>query len=354
LRLTARHRIAGALGILALTIAACGSSSSSSSGASSASATPTPVVTKGGTMNIGSPQEPTSFMAAACAGCVDAMFFSAAVDAPIAEGLLWYKSTEETANAKSIADYYQPWLATEVPTTTNGDVKTSGCANTDPAVKMCVTWKVRSDVTWHDGTHFSSHDVCASADYFWLKYGAKNPTSLLRTTEQDQMVKCTENSPTQATVDFKSTYAPYLSLFTGVYGVFPAKQLAVAFAGNTDLEKTAQTVDLTIGSGNPDAFKGTDTLDKIIVGSGPYVLQSYVPTKSITLVANKNYWNKAHQPNLDKVVFNFVADIQSQLNQTKAGELDFGMDYRLLYLKDLQDTAKLGKGGDRDHPPVRG
>jgi peptide/nickel transport system substrate-binding protein len=328
------------VGILALTVAACGSSSSSSS-AGSAGAAPTPHITKGGIMNIGSPQEPTSFLAAGCPGCVDSMTFSAAVDAPIAEGLLWYKSTEETASAKSIGDYWQPSLATEVPTTANGDVKTSGCANS--AAKMCVTWKLRSGVQWHDGSTFSAHDVCATADYEWLKYGAKNPTSLLNTTGRDQMIKCTEDNANQATIDYKSVYAPYLGDWGGVYGVFPAKQLEAAFAGNADLEKTPQTVDLSKGTNNPDAFKGTDTLDKIIVGTGPYVLQSYVPTKSVTLVPNKNYWNKNHQPNLDKVVFNFVADVQTQLNQVKAGELDFGMDYRVKFLPDLQDTAKQGK-----------
>ncbi|HEY6379586.1 MAG TPA: ABC transporter substrate-binding protein, partial [Candidatus Dormibacteraeota bacterium] len=327
MRLTTRHRFAGGLGILALTIAACGSSSSSTGAASTATATPTAVVTKGGIMNIGSPQEPTSFLAA---GIVDSMTFSYAVDAPIAEGLLWYKSTEETANAKSIADYWQPWLATEVPTTANGDVKTSGCANA--AAAMCVTWKLRTGVLWHDGSTFTSKDVCDTVAFFWTKYGAKNPTAILSTSGWDQILQCTQNNANTATIDYKAVYAPYLAIATGVYGILPSKQLEAAFATNADLEKTPQTVDLSAGTNNPDAFKGTDTLDKIIVGTGPYVLQSYVPTKSVTLVPNKNYWNKSHQPNLDKVVFVFVADVQTQLNQTKAGELDFGMDYRLKFL----------------------
>jgi peptide/nickel transport system substrate-binding protein len=330
------------MGILALTAAACGSSSSSTGAATStASATPTPPITKGGIMNIGSPQEPTSFLAA---GITDSMTFSYAIDAPITEGLLWYKSTEETANAKSIADYYQPWLATEIPTVANGDVKTSGCANS--SAQMCVTWKLRKGVVWHDGSAFTSHDVCATVDFFYVKYGVPgktNPTSILSTSGWDQMIRCTETDANTAVVDFKSIYAPYLSLLTGVYGVIPSKQLDVALNGNTDLEKTPKTVDLSVGSGNTDAFKGTDTLDKIVNGTGPYVLQAYVPTQTVTLVPNKNYWNKSHLPNLDKVVFHFVADVQTQLNQTKAGELDFGMDYRLKFLKDLQTTAQLGK-----------
>ena len=340
-----RHRVAGVFGVLAMGLAACGSGSSSSSGAATGSGsdtgTPTPPVTAGGTMNVGLTQEPTSFLAA---GITDSMTFSYDVDAPVAEGLLWYRSTDQTASAKSIADFWQPWLASEVPTTANGDVKTSGCPTTSAA--MCVTWKLRNDVTWQDGTKFTSHDVCATVDFFWTKYGIKkatNPTAILSTSGWDQMLDCKEDTPNQATIDFKAIYAPYLGLLTGVYGVMPSKQLDAALTTNSDLTKVKQTVDLSATTGNTDAYKGSDTLDKIIVGTGPYVLSSYVPTKSITYVRNKNYWNKQHQPSLDKIVFVIKGDVQAQFASVQAGELDMGLDYRLAFLKQLNDVAKNGK-----------
>ena len=337
-----RHRVAGTLGVLALALAACGSSSSSSSGAGSGSGTdtgtPTPPITKGGTLNVGITQEPTTFLGA---GITDSMTFSYLVDAPITEGLLWYKSTDQTASAKTIADFWQPWLATEVPTTANGDVKTSGCA--DASAKMCVTWKLRDDVTWQDGTKFSSHDVCATVQFFYLKYKDKNPTAILSTSGWDQMSGCKEDTPTQATVSFSAVYAPYLGLLTGAYGVIPSKQLDAALNTNSDLTKVNQTVDLTAATGNPAAFKGSDTLDKIIVGTGPYVLQSYVPTKSITLVRNNKYWNKQHQPSLDKIIYSIKGDVQAQFTAVSAGELDMGFDYRLAYIQRLRDLSKNGK-----------
>ena len=338
-----RHRIAGALGVLALTVAACGSSGTSSGGGESASsteATQDPNAVNGGTLNVGLVQEPTSFLAA---GITDSMTFSYAADAPVSEGLLWYRSTDQTASAKSQADFFRPDLATEVPTVANGDVKVGKgkCANAD--AQMCVTWKLRDGVQWHDGSKFSSKDVCDTANFFWLKYKDKNPTAILSTSGWDQMLDCKADSTLQVTIDFKTQFGPYLSLLTGVYGVMPSKQLQAAFAANSDLEKTNQTVDLTVGSGNPDAFKGTETLDKIIVGTGPYVLEKYEPTKDIILVRNKNYWDKKHQPHIDKIVFQIVADVQTQLNSVKAGELDFGLDYRLKFLKDLQTVAQGGK-----------
>ena len=62
------------------------------------------------------------------------------------------------------------------------------------------------------------------------------------------MLDCREDTATQATLSFKSPYGAYLRLGSGVYGVMPATQLETAFRGDTDLEKTPQTVDLTRGN----------------------------------------------------------------------------------------------------------
>jgi ABC-type transport system substrate-binding protein len=211
---------------------------------------------------------------------------------------------------------------------------------------MCVTVKLRSDVTWQDGTKLTSHDECATVNFVWLKYGLAgktNPTAVLSTSGWDQILDCKEDSPVQATIDFKSLFGPYLGLLGGEGALLPSKQLDAALNANSDLEKTQQTVDLTVGSGNTAAYKGTDTLDHIIVGTGPYVFQSYTPTKSIVYVKNNNYWNKKHQPSLDKIVFNIVGDVQAQLTAVKAGQLDMGLDYRLAFLNQLNTVAQGGK-----------
>ncbi len=323
-----------------LVLAACGGGTAPAGVAGG----PNAASNQGGTLTIGVTQEPTSFLAA---GITDSMEFSQVVDAPIAEGLLWYRPVEATANARSLADFWRPMLATEVPTTANGDVRTAGCAPIGAAghqqvPAMCVTWKLRGDVLWHDGTRFSSHDVCATIQFFWLRYGALNPTALLSTSGPDQVIDCHEDSPTQATLSFRSRYGAYLSLGSGVYGVMPATLLENAFRGDTDLERTRQTVDLRTGSGNADAYHGTDTLDNLIDGTGPYVLSSVEPTRAITLVRNRHYWDRAHQPHLDRVVFRVVSDVKSQLDQARAGEVQVGLDYRLALLRDLDAAARQG------------
>jgi peptide/nickel transport system substrate-binding protein len=341
------QRIAGAAGAGALVVlAACGSSG----GCAAPTGEPTQTgAVNGGILTVGVVQEPTSFLAA---GIVDSMTYSYAVDAPVAEGLLWYRSKDETQNARTLADFWRPDLATEVPTTANGDVKTSGCRNVtfggkEQTPKMCVTWKLRDGVTWHDGAKFSSKDVCDTFAFFWQRYQAKNPTAVQTYNGWQETIGCDDSNALQAVVSYKSTYGGYLGQATGVYGILPSKLLQNAFNGasgaGTDLTKTQQTVDLTVGSGNSEAYTGTETLDHMIDGTGPYVFQKYEPGKDIILVRNKKYWDTKHQPHLDKIVMKIVSDTKSQLDQARAGEIQFGMDYRLALLSDLNDTAKSGK-----------
>jgi peptide/nickel transport system substrate-binding protein len=337
-----RWRVAGIAGVAAMAVAACGGGGGQGTSSSSPSGSTVSGVASGGTLNIGLVQEPTSFLAA---GITDSMTYSYAVDAPVSEGLLWYRSVDETADAKTQADFWQPWLATEVPTTQNGDVKTSGCK--DSTAKMCVTWKLRTGVKWHDGSTFSAKDVCDTFKFWWLQWKDRNPTAILTTSGWDHVSSCDDSNPGVAVVNYAQTYGPYLGLGSGVYGIMPAKQLEAAFVAKNgagdDLAKVPQTVDLGAGSGNSAAFKGTDTLDRIINGTGPYVLQKYEPTKDIILVRNKNYWNKQHMPHLDQITFKVLAGTAAQLTAAKAGSIDFGLDYRLRYLKDLINESSNGK-----------
>ena len=68
--------------------------------------------------------------------------------------------------------------------------------------------------------------------------------------------------PGEALVSYKSTYGGYLGQATGVYGILPSKLLQNAFKGangaGTDLTKTPQTVDLTVGPGNAEAPRSND------------------------------------------------------------------------------------------------
>jgi peptide/nickel transport system substrate-binding protein len=55
------------------------------------------------------------------------------------------------------------------------------------------------------------------------------------------------------------------------------------------------------------------------IGSGPYVLGSWVKGSSITFAKNPKYWESGH-PLLDKVVFNFVTDDNTRLLDLESGQ----------------------------------
>ena len=324
-----RRLLTTAVGALSIAIAACGGGGGG-----------TPAAVNGGTLNLGVWQEQTSFLNA---GIVDSQTFSYLIDAPSAEGLLWYRSTTDTASAKGINDYWQPDLATEVPTVENGDVKTGSCDSSDSKVQMCVTWKLRSGVQWADGSTFSSHDVCDTVQFFWLKYGSNNPTALLSTTGWNLMLHCKEQDPQTAVVEFSQAYGPYLALMTGVYGVLPSSLLDQSFKATGNIQKDTFTVDLSKGTGGAAGFKGTATMDKFLDGTGPYVFQSYTPGQQYVFVPNKNYWNKDHQPHLDKLVFKVEPDLSTEVSQIKAGDIQGAFDLRLSNLKTIEQSAQNGK-----------
>ena len=57
------------------------------------------------------------------------------------------------------------------------------------------------------------------------------------------------------------------------------------------------------------------------VGSGPFLLEEWVPGSHITLVANDNYFRG--RPTLDKLVIRFIPDVQVAIQAFNAGELDY-------------------------------
>jgi peptide/nickel transport system substrate-binding protein len=291
----------------------------------------------GGTLTLGIWQEPAGFLDA---GVVANLPFSYVIDAPVQEGLLWYRSVQETAASTSPADYWAPDLATEVPTTANGDVRTAGCANSKAA--MCVTWKLRAGVQWHDGSAFTSHDVCDTYQMRWLKYGLAgkpNPTALASTAGWDQVIGCTEVSQSVAVVDFKSQYGPYLALGSGVYGVVPASLLDPALAEGVSLEAMSRAVDLRRGTGNAQAFSGSGTAAQVLDGTGPFVLAAYTPGDGVVLVPNQHYWNKAALPHLGKLVFRIEAGVATATSDVASGAVQVGFDLGLSNLGALLGAA---------------
>jgi len=61
--------------------------------------------------------------------------------------------------------------------------------------------------------------------------------------------------------------------------------------------------------------------DADVVGSGPYVLESYSANQSITLRANPNFWQGA--PKVDRIQYVYYTNSDAQVQALRAGEVDF-------------------------------
>jgi ABC-type transport system substrate-binding protein len=320
--------------VLAVLVSGCTSSPPSKT----ATSVPGSTAGSGGTLTVGVWQAPTTLLDD---GITGSLSFADIIAAPVEEGLLWYRSTAATATSTTEADYWSPDLATSVPTVADGGVQTSGCADT--AAAMCVTWHLRQGVRWDDGSELTSHDVCDTFDFHWLAYGAlgkPSPTPLASTTGWNQVIKCTELNASTAVVDFRSQYGPYLALGSGVDGILPASVLDPLLVAGSSLTSTTTSFDLTKGSGNAAAFKGTASLSTVLDGTGPFVMSRDTPGSQVVLVRNPDYWNQTGLAHLDKIVFRIEPDLATEKKDVRSGAVQVGLNLGLSALASLDAAVR--------------
>src|SRR5919202_4110099 len=158
---------------------------------------------------------------------------------------------------------YTPMLAMEVPTTQNGGVSADG---------KTVTYKLRRDVKWHDGTPFTAKDVV----FTWqARMDPANPVNTRAGYTDIEAVEAKDDST--AVVRFKTLYAPFLDLFGWV---LPAH----VFGGKTAMDKA--------------------DFNRKPIGTGPFKFVEWVSGDHLTVVKNPDYYRKG-APLLDQVIFRF-------------------------------------------------
>ena len=286
-----------------------------SPGTSSGNASPKP----GGSVTVASWQEQDSLLAC---NITAASPHTCAYVNPSMQGLLTVKANQDVGTNPKLSDYWVPELATEVPTLENGDVKVTGD-------RMDVTWKLRHGVSWHDGVAFSSKDVKSTFDFWWLKYRDKNPTPLVSTSGWDQVDSVDTPDAYTAVIHFHSVYAAYLTLGTGPYGILPDHLLQQVWAKSGDITSEKVTVNI------PGGYNGTDTMDKVMVGTGPFMFKEWVTGDHLTLVRNPHYWGGSGRPYLNSIRVKFDQSPDQELNELRTNTIDMGLDLRPSLLPSL-------------------
>ncbi|WP_188067560.1 glutathione ABC transporter substrate-binding protein [Brevibacillus brevis] len=151
-----------------------------------------------------------------------------------------------------------------------------------------VTWefKLRSGVTFHDGTPFNAEAVKKTIARVQDPAVGSNRANLFEAIKE---VKVVDDTTVRFILHYP--YAPLLSVLASAEG----------------------------GILSPKAIEqyGKD-LTKHPTGTGPYKFESWTPGQEVVLVKNDNYWGD--KPKLDKVVFKTVPEDTTRLAMVETGE----------------------------------
>ena len=192
----------------------------------------------------------------------------------VIEGLV---TTDETMNVV-------PVLAAELPTRANGGVLLR------PDGGMDVVWKLRPGVKWHDGQPHTSADVKFTADA--MIKGDWKPES---TDGFDRIASVDTPDALTAVVHYREVYAPYQMQF--LRGTLPKHLLE-----GRDIDKANDY------NRNP-------------MGTGPYRVAEWKTGEYVLLEKVPNYWRGPAYPKINKILFRFLTNTTTRINQLKAGEV---------------------------------
>jgi peptide/nickel transport system substrate-binding protein len=70
-----------------------------------------------------------------------------------------------------------------------------------------------------------------------------------------------------------------------------------------------------------DSAPDGETLRRTAIGTGPFMVEEFVPTEKLVLVKNPDYWEEG-KPLLDKLVIQVIPDEQTVLAGLRTGEID--------------------------------
>lgn len=190
------------------------------------------------------------------------------------------------------------------------------------------TFKLRDDVTFHDGTPFNAEAVKVNVERWW------DPESPL---------------------GFRDAGRGY-EIWPGLFGGFKGDEASILQAVNAVDDTTVEFVlsqpfaafPAAIGSGyfgiaSPTAIEqaGADygTPGSVAVGTGPYTLEEWISGDRIILQANPDYWDGA--PAQEQIVVRFITDPSARLAELRAGSIDFTVELAPDQLQEIESDPNI-------------
>jgi peptide/nickel transport system substrate-binding protein len=187
-----------------------------------------------------------------------------------------------------------PDLASEVPTTANGGVRTASNGRS-----MTVDVKLAGGLHWSDGHALTADDVL-----FTLQAVRDPATQAVTPAGLDRITEARRISDTELLLTFDGVYAPYLEIGAALF-VMPAHRLRAVPHAQWSQDSFFQ---------RPD------------VGSGPFAVLDAVPGNQIVFQANPRYSTRGlahrHVPNLDRLLFKAQTGKPALLTALSSGGAD--------------------------------
>jgi peptide/nickel transport system substrate-binding protein len=189
---------------------------------------------------------------------------------------------------------------------------------------MRLTYHLNPKAKWSDGQQVSAADLVFTLKTLMDKNIDKQPSGggIVSRTGYELISKTKVVNAKTVTFTFKQPFAGWKDLFTGPLGVLPSHALAgedytKVLINNLDNPKTNQPL-----------------------GSGPFLVKAWAKGSQLTLVRNPNYWGP-HKAYLNSVIFRFLTDSNTEIQQVKGGEVDAIYPQPQLPLSELRGAAGL-------------
>ncbi len=197
-----------------------------------------------------------------------------------------------------------PVLAIELPSVENGGVVVDENTGT-----MDVTWKMRQDVTWADGTPVTADDVLFTYE------AIKDPTNGFAIPGLDQVTGIDKVDNYTFVVHFSSIYPSYLTFLGGRQIVLWPKHFCKLEQGYTAWDCGR----------NP-------------LSDGPYILQEWVTGDHLIFVRNPKYFEPG-KPKIDQIIVRIVPDASVRETMMRQGDADLLMWATEQVANDLKDAS---------------
>lgn len=188
-------------------------------------------------------------------------------------------------------------IAEKIPSLTDGDWKTF------PDGTMEVTWKLRPNVTWHDGRPLTSEDLMLG-----MRMVLDKDVGLAQATWLPAISAFTAPDPRTFVLNWKEP--SFLA-----DRVLPKEIPAVA------AHIVGPLFEESVKSGDKQPFLNSPYWSTDWVGLGPYRVTSRVAGDRLEAAAFDDYF--LGRPKIDRLVVRYYADVDAEILAVMAGDVDF-------------------------------